>query len=78
MTIKILGSGCKKCTTLEERVKEVVSNNNIETSVEKVTDLNEMINYGIMMTPALVVNDEVVSVGIIPKDEQILSWIKGK
>ena len=76
MTIKILGTGCKKCLTLEAKVKELVQQNNIDASVEKVTDLNAIMSYGIMMTPALVVNEKVKSFGVIPKDDQILSWLK--
>ena len=76
MTIKILGTGCKKCLTLEARVKTVVQQNNINASVEKVTDLNAIMNYGIMMTPGLVIDEKVKSYGIIPKDDQILNWLK--
>lgn len=77
MIVKILGTGCKKCTTLQEKVQEVINTNNIEATVEKVTDINDIMNYGIMMTPGLVIDEKVVSVGIIPKDEQILTWLKG-
>jgi small redox-active disulfide protein 2 len=77
-TIKILGTGCKKCLTLEAKVKELAQQNNIEAVFEKVTDLNEIMNYGIMMTPGLVVNEQVKSYGVIPKDEQILGWLKGE
>lgn len=78
ISVKILGTGCKKCQTLEAKVKELVSANNIEATVEKVTDINEMMNYGIMMTPGLVINEQVKSFGIIPKDDQLLSWLKEK
>lgn len=77
ITIKILGTGCKKCQTLEQKVKDIVAQNSIDATVDKVTDINDMMNYGIMMTPGLVVNEKVVSTGIIPKDEQILNWLKG-
>lgn len=77
ITVKILGTGCKKCQTLEAKVRDLVAVNNIDASVEKVTDINEMMNYGIMMTPGLVINEKVVSTGIIPKDDQILLWLKG-
>jgi len=76
MTIKILGAGCKKCLTLESKVRELVQRNNIVAEVEKVTDLNTIMNYGIMMTPGLVINEKVVSVGIVPKEEQLLDWLK--
>lgn len=77
ITIKILGTGCKKCQTLEQKVKDIVAKNSIDATVDKVTDINDMMNYGIMMTPGLVVNEKVVSTVIIPKDEQILNWLKG-
>lgn len=76
--IKILGTGCKKCNTLETKVRELINSNNLEAEVEKVTDINKMMEYGIMMTPALVVDGEVKSTGIIPKDDQILKWINGE
>lgn len=77
ISVKILGTGCKKCLSLEAKVKEIVSQNGIDATVEKVTDINEMIGYGIMMTPGLVINEQVKSYGIIPKDDQILNWLKG-
>lgn len=77
ISVKILGTGCKKCQTLEQKVKDVISLNNVDATLEKVTDINDMMSYGIMITPGLVVNEKVVSTGIIPKDEQILNWLKG-
>lgn len=76
LTIKILGVGCPKCRKLEEKVKEVINKNSINATVEKVTDINEMIKYNIMITPGLVINEKLKSYGNIPKDEQILNWIK--
>lgn len=77
ISVKVLGTGCKKCQTLEAKVRDLVVVNKIDASVEKVTDINEMMNYGIMMTPGLVINEKVVSTGIIPKDDQLLLWLKG-
>lgn len=76
MNIKILGIGCPKCRRLEEKVKDIVKQNNIDAEFEKVTDVLEMMKYNIMMTPGLVINEKLKSSGSIPKDEQILSWIK--
>lgn len=76
ISVKILGTGCKKCQTLEAKVRDLVATNNINAAVEKVTDINEMMNYGIMMTPGLVINEQVKSFGIIPKDDQLLNWLK--
>ncbi len=76
LNIKILGIGCPKCRKLEEKVKEIVMLNNITANVEKVTNVNDMMKYNIMMTPGLVINEILKSTGNIPKDEQILNWIK--
>ncbi|NCS87824.1 MAG: thioredoxin family protein [Ignavibacteria bacterium CG2_30_36_16] len=78
LSVKILGPGCSKCKTLEAKVRDVVIKNNIEADVTKIEDINDMMSYGIMMTPALVVNEKVKSYGIIPKDDQILKWLKGE
>ncbi len=76
ISIKVLGTGCKKCLTLEAKVRDLIAANNINATVEKVTDINEMMNYNIMMTPGLVINEQVKSFGVIPKDDQILKWLK--
>ena len=76
MTVKILGSGCSKCKSLEAKVKETIQTNNINAGVEKVTDLNQMISYGILITPGLVINEKVKSSGVIPSADQILSWLR--
>ena len=78
MKVKILGTGCKKCQTLEAKVRGVVQQNNINAEVEKVTDLSAIMSYGIMMTPGLVIDEKVKSYGTIPKDDQILSWLRGE
>jgi small redox-active disulfide protein 2 len=73
--IKILGAGCSKCKVLEARVRELVSKNNIHATVEKVTELRDIMSYGILSTPGLVINEKVKSSGSVPKDDQILHWI---
>ena len=78
ISVKVLGTGCKKCQTLEAKVRDLVAVNSIDATVEKVTDINEMMNYGIMMTPGLVINEQVKSFGTIPKDDQLLNWLKEK
>jgi len=78
ISVKILGTGCKKCLTLEAKVRDLVAVNNIDAVVEKVTDINKMLNYNIMMTPGLVINEKVKSFGIIPKDDQIIKWLNGE
>lgn len=76
MVVKVLGTGCARCKNLEAEVKDIIAKNNIDAEVVKVTDIPEIMKYGILMTPGLVVNEKVVSSGIIPKGEQILQWLK--
>ena len=76
MTIKILGTGCKKCLSLESKVRELVQKNNLDAVIEKITDIKEIMKYGIMMTPGLVIDEQVKSIGIIPKDDQLINWLK--
>lgn len=76
MKIAVLGPGCAKCRKTEEIVKEALTESGVEATVEKVTDIIKIAGYGVMMTPAVVVDGEVKSVGKIPSKEDINSWIK--
>lgn len=76
--VQVLGPGCSKCIALENKVRKLVEENKLPVDVEKITDIAEMMKYGIMMTPALVVDGVVKSVGYIPKEEQILEWLTGE
>jgi small redox-active disulfide protein 2 len=69
--IKILGTGCKKCNELSDKVKAVADSMGIEYEFEKVTDITEIISYGVMTTPALVVDGKVKVSGKIPSDDEI-------
>lgn len=71
MEIKILGTGCSKCKTLEKLTREVIEQNNINASVTKVEDIMEIMKYGIMSTPALVVDGKVVIKGRVPSLDEI-------
>jgi small redox-active disulfide protein 2 len=71
MEIKILGSGCAKCKTLEKLTREVVEENGIEATIIKVEDIVEIIKYGIMSTPALVVDEKVEIKGRVPSLDEI-------
>jgi small redox-active disulfide protein 2 len=75
--VQILGTGCAKCKTLEQKIRSLNDIHALNLEIEKVTDLQEIMKYGIMMTPGLVVDGVVKSVGSIPKDEQLLIWMKG-
>ena len=76
VSVKVLGSGCKKCQMLEQKVRDIAAQNNISAEFTKVTELEEIMKYGIMTTPGLVINEQVKSYGVIPKDEQIINWLK--
>ena len=76
MEIKILGTGCPNCLTLEKRVRAVVDQNSIDASITMVKDIMDIMAYNTMSTPALVVNEKVVAKGRIPKDSEILNWIQ--
>ncbi len=76
MTIRILGSGCVKCKSLEARIRYLVEQHHLPAEVEKVTDLQQIMKYGIMMTPGLVIDGVLKSVGTVPKESQLLAWLK--
>ncbi len=71
MEIKILGTGCPKCKTLEKLTREVVEQNGIDATIIKVEDIMEIMKYGIMTTPALVVNEKVEIKGRVPSSDEI-------
>lgn len=76
MNIKVLGSGCAKCRQLEENVRKAIAESGVEATVEKVTDIAQIMNYGVMMTPALVVDETVKSVGKLLSPREIQQHIK--
>lgn len=65
--IKVLGAGCKSCNQLYENVQEAVKNMELDLSVEYVTDMEKVVSYGVLSTPAIVVNEKVVSMGKVLK-----------
>lgn len=71
MEIKILGTGCPKCRTLEKLTREVVEKNGIQATITKVEDIQEIMKYHIMSTPALVVNEKVGIKGYVPSESEI-------
>jgi len=76
MIIKILGSGCKKCMTLAENTKEALAALGREAQIVKVTDFSEIASYGVMSTPALVIDETVVSFGKVLKSGEIMKFIE--
>jgi small redox-active disulfide protein 2 len=75
MEIKVLGPGCPKCNQTEKIVKEAVAEAGVTADVEKVTDVMKIAGYGVLGTPAVVVDGEVKSVGKIPKKEDVKAWL---
>jgi small redox-active disulfide protein 2 len=76
LTIKILGSGCKNCVNLGENVKKALVEMQLEANIVKVTDLGEIAAYGVMSTPALVVNEKVVSYGKVLKPKEVIKILQ--
>lgn len=77
MTIKILGPGCPKCQTLEANVKKAVEELRLENVlIEHVYEIDKIIEYGVMATPAIVFDKEARAAGRIPEVEEIKNWLK--
>ena len=76
MIIKILGSGCKNCIALAENTKTALEQMNMEAEIIKVTDFKEIMAYGVMSTPTLVIDEKVVSVGKSLKPKEISKIIE--
>lgn len=75
MVIKILGSGCAKCKKLYANTEEAIKESGVEATLEKVEDINKIIDYGVMMTPALVIDEDVKSVGKVLSSQAIIKLI---
>jgi small redox-active disulfide protein 2 len=73
MEIKILGTGCSKCKSLEKLTREVVEKKGIQATITKVEDVTEIMRYHIMATPALVVNEKVEIKGYVPSASEIIN-----
>lgn len=75
LEIKVLGPGCVQCDTLERTLMELLSEMNLLADMEHVTDVKEIGKYGVMGTPALVINGKVMSVGKVPTKEKLKEWL---
>jgi small redox-active disulfide protein 2 len=78
MEIKVLGPGCKKCHETEKIVKEAVAETSVDATVDYVTDIKEIARYGVFVTPAVVVNGDVKSVGKVPRKNDVIAWLTQK
>ena len=75
LEIKVLGSGCTNCKRLEATVRKVADAAGIETDIAHVTDFTEIMQWGVLATPGLVINDKVVATGRIPSEKEIARWL---
>jgi small redox-active disulfide protein 2 len=76
MVIKVLGPGCPNCKTLEQATLKVVAEMGIDAKVEKVDDMLKILSYGVMKTPALVINEKVAISGRVPSADEIKKFIE--
>jgi small redox-active disulfide protein 2 len=76
MKIQILGTGCPKCAKLAENAEAAIEETCINAEIEKITDINDIMKFGVMMTPALAVDGDVKIVGKVPTAEEIKEMIK--
>lgn len=76
MDIKVLGPGCKKCKEMESEVRKTLEEIGVEADVEKVEEMNKIMQYSILMTPGLVINGKVKVFGRVPPRTDIAKWIK--
>lgn len=75
LSIKVLGSGCANCHKVEELARQAVAQLAVEAKVQLVTDMKEIVRYGVMHTPGIVINDKVVSTGRVPALSQMTTLI---
>lgn len=76
MNIKILGGGCANCKRLEQIARKVVEENHIEAEFEKVMEYADIMKFGVMSTPGLVVDGKVLCSGRIPSEAEVAAWLK--
>jgi small redox-active disulfide protein 2 len=76
MKIQVLGTGCPKCKALAERVESVAADMGLDCEIVKVTDINEIMNFGVMMTPGLAVDGQVKSSGKLPSEDEIRGFLE--
>jgi len=76
LVIKVLGQGCANCRALTQRIMELLSELNLAADLEHVTDIKEIARYGVLQSPALVVNGKIVAKGRVPAKAQLIEWFK--
>ena len=76
MKIEILGTGCPKCQKLYDAVKDAVAQTGVQAEIVKVTKISDILKYGVMITPALVIDGKVKVAGKIPSSDEIVNWLR--
>lgn len=77
MKVQILGTGCPNCKLLEERAREAIAESGVNAEIEKITDIDAIMEMGVMMTPALAIDGEVKRAGKVLAKSQIIDILKG-
>jgi small redox-active disulfide protein 2 len=78
MKVQIYGTGCGKCNMLEKAAKQAIKEMGVDAEVVKVSDINQIVEAGILATPGFAVEGEVKSMGRVPSNDEIKKWIKAK
>jgi small redox-active disulfide protein 2 len=76
MEIRILGTGCPRCNELEKRTINALAELNVGADIQKVKDIKKITEYGVFVTPGLIINNQVKSSGRLPSPDEIKSWIR--
>jgi small redox-active disulfide protein 2 len=74
-TIKVLGSGCAKCKATQKIIEDVLADSGLQAVVEKVQDMPSIARYGVMRTPAVVIDEKLVHAGSVPSRADVSSWL---
>ncbi|NOY58444.1 MAG: thioredoxin family protein [Calditrichaeota bacterium] len=78
MVVKILGTGCAKRNALEHKLIQLKEQHQLQFNLKKVTQLEDIMSYGALMEPGLVIDEKLKSIGKVPGDDQLLKWLKEK
>lgn len=76
MNIKILGTGCSKCDKLYKMINEIIKSEKIDATIEKVQDMKDIMSYGIMATPGLVIDNKIIFSGSLPSKKKLIKILK--
>lgn len=75
IVVKVLGSGCANCAKLEDTARQAINQLGVDAQVEKVTDYADIMRYNVLVTPALVINEKLVSAGRQPSTAEVTTWL---